>query len=45
MASGKSEEAYATLQRVAKYNGKALPPGKLVQNVSNNVIKNHNFKY
>jgi hypothetical protein len=37
MASGKEEEAYAILQRVAKYNGKTLPVGKLVQSVNNNV--------
>lgn len=37
MASGKEEEAYAVLQSVAKQNGKTLPTGKLVQNVSHNV--------
>jgi hypothetical protein len=36
MASGRVEEACETLQRVAKQNGKSLPPGKLVQNFNNN---------
>ncbi|KAI6188264.1 Synaptic vesicle 2-related protein [Aphelenchoides besseyi] len=31
MASGKPEEAYAILQKVAHHNGKKLPPGKLVE--------------
>jgi MFS family permease len=37
MASGKTEEAYAILQRVAHYNGKTLPKGKLVERPNTNV--------
>ncbi|CAD5217517.1 unnamed protein product [Bursaphelenchus okinawaensis] len=36
MASGKTEEAYQILAKVAKHNGKMLPAGKLVENVNHN---------
>uniref|UniRef100_A0A915EIF3 Major facilitator superfamily (MFS) profile domain-containing protein n=1 Tax=Ditylenchus dipsaci TaxID=166011 RepID=A0A915EIF3_9BILA len=32
MASGRTKEAYQTLQRVARQNGKTMPKGKLVEN-------------
>lgn len=37
MASGKTDEAYATLQRVARENGKVMLKGKLVENSNQNV--------
>ncbi|KAI1722709.1 sugar transporter domain-containing protein [Ditylenchus destructor] len=36
MASGKPDEAYQTLQRVARQNGKVLPQGRLVDNTNFN---------
>ena len=37
MASGNTEAAYMTLQRVARENGKTMPRGKLVEHHTNNV--------
>ena len=33
MTVNKTEEAYAVLERVARSNGKTMPPGKLVEHV------------